>query len=635
MCSIFGQINFGNNKLDHNETVKLSSLLKHRGPDDEGFYNDNKVSLSFNRLSIIDLEKGNQPIFTYDVISIFNGEIYNFKEIKKELINKGYKFKTNSDSEVIPVAYRAWGINFLKKLRGMFAICIYDLKAKRIFLARDQIGIKPLYYFIVNKKIIFGSEIKALINHSEFKREINFDAVSSYLLHRYTINNKSNFFKNIISVKEGSFIEIDLDKNLMKENEYFELKILSNIRDKGEKYYLELIEEKLIQSVKRHLISDVPISVFLSGGLDSSLISSIASKNLRYKLNTFSVGFEESYYDESDFARKVSKYINSDHKSIQINQKNFVDNLREIIRIKSTPVSIPHEFPLYKLSSEIKNKNKVVLSGEGADEFFGGYARVQNCAIDFLKLKKLGKFSKNNIVQKIFSLDKNFDYKNSFIDYFFYKYNWFSEAEVKSLFTPDILNNNNLNDAKKPWVELLQKNSNLDFYDLSLIFFQKNHLKCLLNRLDTLTMANSLEARVPFLDLDLINAINSTPFHYKIRWKSKIKKFASIFSNNFDFSEKYDVNKFLLRKVSEKYLPKEICYRKKSGFPLPMNSWMKNERIKEILFDQRSKSRNIYNDEFIKRLYKKQNNKDVYDFNGKKIWMILNLELWLREFIDR
>ena len=171
----------------------------------------------------------------------------------------------------------------------------------------------------------------------------------------------------------------------MKENEYFELKILSNIRDKGEKYYLELIEEKLIQSVKRHLISDVPISVFLSGGLDSSLISSIASKNLRYKLNTFSVGFEESYYDESDFARKVSKYINSDHKSIQINQKNFVDNLREIIRIKSTPVSIPHEFPLYKLSSEIKNKNKVVLSGEGADEFFGGYSRVQKSPFDFLK----------------------------------------------------------------------------------------------------------------------------------------------------------------------------------------------------------------------------------------------------------
>ena len=178
MCSILGQINFGKNQTDNEELKKLNSLLKHRGPDDEGYFNDEYVSLAFNRLSIIDLKKGNQPIKTYNIVSIFNGEIYNFKELKKELKEKGFKFHKNADSEVIPVAYKAWGIESFKKLKGMFAICIYDIERKKIFLARDQIGIKPLYYFLLNDGIFFGSEIKSLISHSRFKKKINYDAVT-------------------------------------------------------------------------------------------------------------------------------------------------------------------------------------------------------------------------------------------------------------------------------------------------------------------------------------------------------------------------------------------------------------------------------------------------------------------------
>ena len=634
MCSILGQINFGKNQTDNEELKKLNSLLKHRGPDDEGYFNDEYVSLAFNRLSIIDLKKGNQPIKTYNIVSIFNGEIYNFKELKKELKEKGFKFHTNADSEVIPVAYKAWGIESFKKLKGMFAICIYDIERKKIFLARDQIGIKPLYYFLLNDGIFFGSEIKSLISHSRFKKKINYDAVTSYLLHRYPINNKSGFFKNINLVNEGNYIEIDLERKKIFENEYYELKINRENIDRGEKYYLELIEDKLNQSINRHLISDVPISVFLSGGLDSSLLSSIASKKLNYKLNTFSVGFKDAKYDESNFAQEVSNYIGSNHSKIEINKSNFVENITDIIKIKSSPVSIPHEYPLFLLSSEIKKKNKVVLSGEGADEFFGGYSRVQKCAIDYLKLKKFGILSNINIINNIFSLDKNFNFKKNFTDYFFFKYNWFSENEINNLFSGNLITNNNFNNAKEPWVELADKNNDLSFFDLSLIFFQKNHLKCLLNRLDSLTMANSLEARVPFLDIDLIEAINTVPFKYKIKWKSFMSKFKSIFSNNFAYSEKYDINKYLLRKVSKKYLPHNISTRKKSGFPLPMNNWMKNDVIKDILFDQTTSSRELYDMRFIHNLFRKRDNNDIYDFNGKKIWMILNLELWMREFFD-
>ncbi len=359
MCSILGQINFEKNVNSNKEISILNSLLKHRGPDDEGYFNDEYVSLAFNRLSIIDLQTGNQPIKTYNIVSIFNGEIYNFKELKKELIDKGYKFRTNSDSEVIPVAYKAWGTQFFKKLRGMFAICIYDLDKKKIYLARDQVGIKPLYYFKTNNSIIFASEVKPLINHSKFKKEIDYSGITSYFLHRYTTNNKRGFFKNINQINEGSFLEIDLRVKKISENEYYELQINTKNNDYGEKYYLELIDEKLNQSINRHLISDVPISVFLSGGLDSSLLSTIASERLNYRLNTFSVGFEESEYDESNFAKDVSSRINSNHNNLIINKINFIDNLRNLIKIKSAPASIPHEFPLYLLSSEIKKKIKL------------------------------------------------------------------------------------------------------------------------------------------------------------------------------------------------------------------------------------------------------------------------------------
>ena len=260
---------------------------------------------------------------------------------------------------------------------------------------------------------------------------------------------------------------------------------------------------------------------------------------------------------------------------------------------------------------------------------------MQKSAVDFIKLKKFGRFSKINLIKKIFSLDSNFDYKKNFLDYFFYKYNWFSNKDIKNLFLDNRITDENFNDAQKPWLDLINKNKNLNLFDLSLLFFQKNHLKCLLNRLDSLTMANSLEARVPFLDLDLIESINSVPFKYKIKWNSNFSKFASLFSNNFNYSEKFDKNKYLLREISKKYLPTIISNRKKSGFPLPMNDWMNSRQVKEILLDQKTLSRGLYNEEYLNKIIQTKDDKDLYDFNGKKIWMIINLEIWMREFLDK
>ena len=401
MCSILGIIDFDQKYADKNvEISKINNLLAHRGPDDKGFYNDEYISLAFNRLSILDLKNGNQPNKRDHIISIFNGEIYNFKEIKSELKSFGYKFKTNSDSEIIPAAFLKWKIDCVSKFNGMFAISIYDMKEKKIYLIRDRIGIKPLYYSLLKGMLIFCSEIKGIINHSAFERSINYNALSSYLSFRYPLGKNNNLFNNLHKVSPGTYVEINIKKRQINEKEYW---ILPEIKKSGnftEKKYFDKLEYLLTKSIKKHLISDVPLGVLLSGGLDSSIISSITSKFTKGTLKTFSVGFKDKEYDESSKARLIAKYIGSNHTEVLVEKNEFFDNLSNIIQIKSAPSSIPHEYPIYKLSKKMKESVKVVLSGEGADEFFGGYSRVQKSAFDFNKGSFFKSFSNSKILKK-------------------------------------------------------------------------------------------------------------------------------------------------------------------------------------------------------------------------------------------
>ena len=637
MCSILGIIDFDKKSSNKEiEIKKINNLLKHRGPDDDGFYNDQDISLAFNRLSILDLENGNQPFKRNHIISIFNGEIYNFKEIRNELEDSGFKFKTNSDAEIIPAAFLKWGTNCISKFNGMFAISIYDLKEKKVYLIRDRVGIKPLYYSLFNGLLVFSSEILGIINHTAFKRSVNFNALASYLSFRYPLGKNNNLFNKIQKVESGKFVEVDINKKKIAEKEYWTLPKIETSGNFSEKYYLDKLEYLLTDSIKKHLISDVPIGVLLSGGLDSSIIASIASNFANGRLKTFSVGFKEKKYDESSKAKLIAKYLGSDHTEVIVEKNEFFENLSKIIKIKNAPLSIPHEYPIYKLSKKIKESVKVVLSGEGADEFFGGYARVQKSAFDYIKAKNLKFFSSSNICKEIFSIDKKFNFqKNSFLDYFFHKYNWFSFDEIDNLINKDIKYQINIEKVKEPWINILKKYKLCSYYDQTLLMFQANHLQCLLDRLDVMTMANSIEARVPFLNHEIIEFINSVPFNLKIKWKSKMHKLRSLFSNNFEFSEIYDVNKYLLRKIGKKYLPEKISSEKKLGFPLPMDDWMKDAKVKEILMDKKTLDRNIFNKKMVKKLIDTENKtKDPYDFSGKKIWMLINFELWMQEFID-
>lgn len=634
MCSILGLIDFENKINNKPEIVfKLNSLLKHRGPDDEGYFNDEFISLGFNRLSIIDLNLGNQPIVRNNIISIFNGEIYNFKELRSQLKLKGYNFLTNSDSEVINLAYQEWGRDFVKKFNGMFSIAIYDKIKKKIYLYRDRVGIKPLYYWYEDNIFIFSSELKAISNNPFFKKKPNISAIYSYLCFRYPTNNNLNFFKNIKRVFPGEYLEICITNKTVSSFFYWELpEPQTKNTSYSENYYAEKLDYLLKKSVKSQMMSDVPIGVFLSGGLDSSLIASIANNFSSKKINTFSVRFEESGYDESKKTEMMQKFLDSNHFNLTVTKGDFFNNLSEIVKIKDSPLSIPHEYPLYSLTKQMKGKVKVVLSGEGADEFFGGYSRVQKSPFDYKKGEFIKSISNLKILEKIFNLDKNFDFKNeNFSKFFFNRYKWFGVEEAKNLLTEDALSQVNFEKVFMPWEENFSKENKLrNLYSSVLKNFQKNHLSCLLDRLDIMTMANSIEARVPFLDHELIEFINSVPFHFKIKWKSKYSMIKSIFSNSENYTEKYDINKYLLRNCSRKYLPKKISKEKKLGFPLPMNEWMKDGFIKNMLLDKKTIDRGIFKKKELENLFLFNDKIDTYDFNGKKIWMVLNIELWFR-----
>ena len=622
MCGIVG-IADPLNRFDNKKKLirDLNDSQFHRGPDDSGFYNDHLLSLGFRRLSIIDLENGNQPIIKNNVVTVFNGEIYNYIQLRKELIELGAEFYSKSDSEVVANAFLFWGIECLQKFDGMFAICFYDRDKKEIFLARDRMGIKPLHYTVINNTLFFSSEIITLTKIPGFKKKINLNAVSSYLSFRYPVDDDNLFFKDICRLQNGSYLKFTLDKSLsLVKQKFWDIPQINNENNETNfKANEEKLDNLLQSSVKNQLISDVPLGVLLSGGLDSSLIASIASR-FKDQLNTYSVSFIEKDYDESNKAKLVSKHIGSKHYDLKINKNFFIENLQTIIDIKGSPASIPHEFALYSLCKEIKKEVSVLLSGEGADEFFGGYSRVQKSAFDFNKIN-------------LFSQSFN---KKKFFNFFLDRYKWFSVKEKEMLFSNEsqkIINNGLVNE---PFENIFMKSSNKDPYSIILESFQKNHIKALLDRLDLMSMKSGIEARVPFLDHKILEFINNLPFNYKIKWKSRLNKYLSFFSSSENYTEKNDINKFLLRTLSKKYLPKSTTKEKKLGFPLPMNDWMKDDRIKQIYLDKETLNRGIFDKKFLLQLFDSNLNKSSnsnFDFSGKKIWMLVNLELWIRKFI--
>ncbi len=645
MCGITGVVNVtGQKELPGKILREMTDCIAHRGPDADGFYQDDRISFGHRRLKIIDLsEAGNQPMFDANkqVVIIFNGEIYNFLEIKEKLADKGCVFKNHTDTEVIINAYLEYGIDCLEEFNGMFAFALHDFRSSTTYLVRDRVGIKPLHFAKFDDRVLFGSEIKSILKYPGFPRTADLDSVSSYLSYRYPVGGNT-FFKEVKCLKQGHYLKVQ--NGDISEHKYWDLPTEMDKEDLGEAHYVKETRALLKSAVGYRMISDVPIGAYLSGGVDSSAIVALMAQQSNNPVKTFTIGFSEKGYNEFDYAEIVAKKYKTDHHEIILNSKNYFETMRQLIHFKDAPLGVPNEPALYTMSRELKKQITVVLSGEGADEIFAGYGRIFRSSYDYQRIVKL--LNNNQLTDANSLLVKNLSekydlksIKNPYkqIDHFIHQYQYIKWEEKKDLFTPELVEHlDNDRRVNEPFYEHFSEIENLPTEARYPWIFEKMHIIGLLNRVDTTTMATSVEARVPFVDHRLVELALKMPVHHKLRWNSQEAKNAGSVLNSDQISEIYDTPKYILKKALEKDLPSKILYRKKMGFPVPLQHWFGgefNNYLKEILLDEKTRQRGILN---VTYLEKALNNPTLgsNSASGIKWWMLLNLELWFRAYID-
>jgi len=579
MCGIIG-CNYKANNF-----IKAIDLITHRGPDNKSILSINDNLLGHTRLSIIDLdEEANQPMEFDNIVIVFNGEIYNYKELIKE---HNLKVVTRSDTEVIIRLYQKYKYDFLNYLNGMFSFCIYDKNKKNFFCARDRFGKKPFFYYNKNKKFIFASEIKAILKLLDFTPDINNDALIEFFRFSSPIYDNS-IYKDIKKLPAGYYLTYDGNLKIKK---YYDITISDH--DLNEKKAIEKIEELFFDSVRMRLNSDVEVATFLSGGIDSSLVSSIYSKLSNKKINTYSIGYDEyKNYCELDYAKIVSKHINSNHNEMIISKKDFIECFENMFDMIDEPFGDTAIIPTMMLSKKInKDGIKVVLSGEGSDEIFLGYDNYF----------KMLEYFNNNFKNETFNLTKEWEYKRRKIEnepIFYSTGETFTNGQLELI----LKNFKNLN---LPYNINTTPLKQMNYFDFK--YWIEN---VLMTKIDRATMRYSLEARAPFLDYRLVELLFSINDNIKMG----------------------NTNKHLLKKIASKYLPKEIVYRRKKGFSSPFMEWLFDEYKDKLLDDilEVNKITNFFKEEFVRFLYNeakenrfKQHFYNIYIFTRwyKKIYL--------------
>ena len=637
MCGIFGVYGHYNFEYCINHIEDILSTLNRRGPDKKDFFHnhDLKILLGHTRLSILELSKyGSQPMLSTskEFTISFNGEIYNHEILRDDLKQKNLIYFGNSDTRSLIEHIYNFGIsNTLNKIRGMFAFAIYNSVNDNIILARDAFGEKPLYYLIQNNTLYFSSTLEAFKKIRNIKLEIDKSALNTFLKRGY-IPYSETIYKNVYKVEKGSFIKFQLDRNskTLKQDTtfWFNNNEIKNQNKHSIKENIDKIEELITKSVKQQLVADVPVGVLLSGGIDSSVISTIASKVANKKINTFTIGFNDTKYDESSNAQKVARHLNTNHENYILNEKDALDMISDIPSAYSEPFADSSQIPQLLISKYVRKKVKVVLSGDGGDELFGGYNRyiyIQLLWNIFFNLPK----NLRNPIFKLLKLnsEKNWDLVNTYLLKYIYpgkisflgnKVHKFSSAALNSNNPLDLYNNINsiweepnliTNTIQKPNLDRIIYNKNQsimeNFMQLDLNEYLPDDILC---KVDRASMFHSLESRAPFLNLDILNYVKT------ISIDQKIKK------NN---------GKVLLRKILEKYLPTELMNYPKQGFSLPLADWMRGS-LKEIIYDHLNKKNIIEDGNFKYSSIKKiidEHMMSKYN-HEKKIWCIFNYFFW-------
>jgi len=607
MCGFCGYIN--KKEKTKEEIKKMTDLIAHRGPDDENYYMDDFISMGFRRLSIIDLKNGRQPMEYEDYVITYNGEIYNFKDIKEDLIKKGHMFKTNSDTEVLLHGYIEYKEKILDLLRGMFAFVIWDKKNKTLFGARDHFGQKPFYYTNMNNTFMYGSEIKSFLYNKDFIKEINKNSLKPFLTFQTSVLEET-FFKGVYKLLPGHYFNYDLETNKIDIKKYYQIKFEEEKQDFNS--LVKKIDDTVTSSIDTHLISDVPLGAYLSGGIDSSYVVSYLKPD-----KTFSVGFDYENFNEVPYAKELSNILNIQNINELIKADDFFDSLDKVQYYADEPTANLSAVPLLFLSKLASKHVKVVLSGEGADELFGGYPFYKEDDL-LIKYRKIPFFIRKAIKSIISPLPefhgKNFLTKggSKVEDYFIGEAFVFNNKEANSILSDKYKSNVTFQDITRPYYnEVKDKDDLTKMQYLDMHFWLPNDI---LLKADKMSMANSLELRVPILDKEVFKLASTIQTDYKLS---------------------HNTTKYILRKAASSRIPEAWYKRPKKGFPVPIIKWFREEKYYNL-------AKNLFNEEFTKEFFnidKLNKMLDEHYYSKKnhcrKIWTVYVFLTWYKTyFID-
>ena len=629
MCGICGIFNFDPRRQAQRSWLEgMNREMAHRGPDDDGFFVAENAGLAMRRLSIIDLKTGHQPLSNEDESAwlVYNGEIYNYRELRSSLVERGHTFRTQTDGEVIIHLYEEYGRSCVEHLRGMFAFAIWDSARRCLFAARDRLGIKPFYYRLTHGKFIFASEIKSLLAFPGARRELNRSVLSEYLAFGY-LSGPTTLFEDIRSLPAGHWLELN-ESGKVVQHEYWDLHF-GGEGDRGQKFYIDSFRGLFEQCVASHLMSDVPLGIFLSGGLDSSSVAAVASKKHREPVQTFSVGYDEARFSELPAAREVAAHIGSQHHEVAVGCDDFFGALPGLIWHEDKPITWPSSVALYFVAKLAREHVRVVLTGEGSDETLAGYSRyswtlwnahfgsayrrvfprpLRSWTREVISNTSLLGAGQRRKLQHTF-LGRNGNSWNSM--YFENFLCAFTRQEQEELLLGPVRESSS--DPYAACASFWERGRG-DLLRRMMYADIKTYLAELLMKQDRMSMAASVESRVPFLDHVLVEFAAQIPSRYLIHKRD---------------------GKQILKSAVRDLLPAAIIDRPKRGFPTPWSAWLsgtKSEWVTALLTEPRSRARGLFEPHAVRRILDehKSGRRDRSD----QVWRLLNLELWHRVFID-
>ncbi|MBK9214749.1 MAG: asparagine synthase (glutamine-hydrolyzing) [Chloracidobacterium sp.] len=637
MCGITGWVKLSNSSTDHTEAVlhSMCETILHRGPDSEGIWMDDTVALGMRRLSIIDLRTGDQPVFSEDraVVAMQNGELYNYREVREELEKKGHRFTTQTDTEIIPHLYQEYGEDFVNHLNGMFAISLWDSRKKKLILARDRFGEKPLYYGVFDNKLIYASEPKAILANPSVKADLDLDALRHYLSYDY-VPAPLSIYKGI--AKLPAALVLTVENGQIKTRQYWKLewtnRLQKRAREQGRNAHLEErateLQSLLSDAVRMRLVSDVPLGILLSGGVDSSTVAAFATQYATEKVKTFSIGFEEDSFDESKFARRVARHLDTEHYEDKLSAATAGDLISEIGQWLDEPMSDGSLIPTFLLARFVRQHVTVALGGDGGDELFAGYPMYRAHQL-MRKYRAIPRFLRSGLIEPVVNRlpvstkNMSFDYKakrfvrGANLEAVERHHTWFGSfaaSDHERLLTRDVLDHSNGDIYADARATLSHSNAADEIEQMQQLDISYYLAEDILTKVDRAAMAVSLETRAPFLDPRVGQFAASIPVDYKLRGGK---------------------GKFILKRAVKPLLPAEILNRPKKGFGIPIAEWLKgrlNPLMHDLLDEKRIHEQGLFNPEYVAALIHEHETGRAS--HHKQLWTLLVFELWFENFLS-